>query len=138
METREDLFTNAKALLFDYVGTTTDWLTPVLGALKQNAPDGTNIDWKDFAYKWRADCFTFVAELVARNEPQMPTKDVYDKTLSRISDGKNLQWSEQQRFNLIRSWSELPAWDDTAEGIARLRKKFIVYAPHRSKSALTQ
>lgn len=126
MKTRNDQLKDAKALLFDYIGTTTDWLTPVLRALQENAPAGVDVDWKDFAYKWRAEFFTFVAELAERNKPLMSMNDVYDKTLARISQSKNLQWSEQQKSALIHSWSELPAWGDTAEGLARLRNKFIV------------
>jgi 2-haloacid dehalogenase len=134
-----------KALLFDYFGTVVDWLTPVSKALAENAPPGSNIDWTEFAHKWRDEFFIYQAELADENSSSevIPYNDVNDHALSRIQKGTNLQWTEEQRVNLINSWGQVIAWKDSVEGLRRLRKKYIVqvlhfaYSLHSLTSSLT-
>jgi len=126
MGSQIDTFKHAKALIFDYIGTTTDWLTPVSRALVENAPNGSNVDWTEFAYNWRKEFFVYLQELADNNSYWVPFNDVYDTTLSRLQNGTDLHWTDEQRTSLIRSWGGLIAWEDTVEGLRRLRERYIV------------
>jgi hypothetical protein len=126
MASQKDTFKDAKALIFDYIGTTTDWLTPVSRALVENAPKSSNVDWTEFAYKWRKEFFIYLEELADNNSDVVPFNDVYDTTLSRLQKGTDLHWTGEQRTSLIRSWGGLIAWEDTVEGLRRLRERYIV------------
>lgn len=126
MGSNKDAFKAAKALIFDYIGTTTDWLTPVSRALREHAPADSNVDWTEFAYRWRSEFFVYLKELADNNSELIPFNDVYNTTLSRLQRGTDLHWSEEQRMILISSWGGLIAWEDTVEGLRRLREKYIV------------
>lgn len=130
----KDAFKQTKALIFDFIGTTVDWLTPVSHSLQENAPLGSNIDWVQFAHKWRREFFVYLAELANNDSELIPFNDVYNTTLSRIS--ADLEWTPEQRMHLIDSWRGLIAWEDTAEGLRRLGEQYIVYSIERSSFLL--
>ncbi|CAG7853808.1 SubName: Full=Related to haloacid dehalogenase, type II-Burkholderia phytofirmans {ECO:0000313/EMBL:CCA67766.1} [Serendipita indica DSM 11827] len=117
---------HAKALLFDYMGTVTDWLTPVSRAFAENAPSGATQDWVAFAHKWRGQFFTQVAEINKNNSDFVSIHDIFDSTLSQIQAGTGLEWDKETREALIRSWGGLLAFKDSQEGLRRLREKYTV------------
>ncbi|KAG8797347.1 hypothetical protein FRC16_009001 [Serendipita sp. 398] len=121
----EEQLKQAKALVFDYMGTVTDWLTPVATALIATAPKGSTVDWTEFAHRWRKEFFIYLEERVNSTEV-LPLHDVYDHTLTRCQTGTGIEWSSEQRERLIRSWSGLVAWEDSREGLQRLRQKYLV------------
>lgn len=116
---------NAQALVFDFIGTATDWFTPVSQALIDNAPSGSQVDWSSFAHQWRTGFFKLVGDLAANNDI-IPLKDVFDRTLSILEKQESLHWTDEQRQVLLSSWVKMIPWEDTVEGIKRLREKYIV------------
>ena len=49
-------FSGIRALVFDVIGTTTDWHSPVQQALEVAAAKRTHLapqDWSKFAHEWR-------------------------------------------------------------------------------------
>jgi len=113
----------AKALFFDYFGTVVDWLSPVRQALADNAPAGTNVDWEEFAYKWRASFFLYVEKLADRQT--VAFEEVQRRCLLEASSNNQWGWSEAQIDSLIESWSMVVPWDDSVSGLQKLREKFI-------------
>ena len=62
----------------------------------------------------------------------VPIGEVFTRTLDTLSARKNIHWHDKEKEELIKSWSEMKAWEDTAEGLAKLRTKYIVYVPFNS------
>ncbi|KAG8836335.1 hypothetical protein FRC17_005621 [Serendipita sp. 399] len=121
----EEQLKQAKALVFDYMGTVTDWLTPVATALIANAPKSSTVDWVEFAHRWRKEFFAYT-ETLADGTEVASLHDVYDRSLSRCQSSLDFEWSSEQREKLIRSWSGLVSWVDSREGLQRLRQKYLV------------
>lgn len=44
------------------------------------------------------------------------------------------RWSEEARDEAVKEWHNLPGWADSAEGLQRLRKKFVVWVRGRKAS----
>jgi len=124
-----------KALVFDVIGTTTDWLTPVLHALQSNAapyPDlAKRIDWTDFAGRWRVGFAKYVQLQQAKPGAyqHIETFEVYRRVLDELCTEKHInQWSTETKADLVKSWVNMTAWEDTATGLSLLRQKFTLCA----------
>lgn len=79
--------------------------------------------------------FDYCVEL-RKYEPKekqyVPIGEVFTRTLDTLSARKDINWHDEEKEELIKSWSEMKAWEDTAEGLAKLRTKYIVYVPLNS------
>jgi len=120
---------NVRALVFDLIGTTTDWHTPVATALKAHAtayPKLASRDWNAFAHEWRGDFFKFVAGL-AKQGKEKPINEVYQSTLDALMSRERItEWDEAEQKDLIKSWAMMEAWRDTVPGLTALRNKFAI------------
>ena len=100
-----------RAILFDVIGTTMDWVTPVVGALQAAAapfPDLKDRDWTDFAHKWRNEFFVFVEELRISGEfVEDPYRVVLDVVLPRELGEHAGVWDETARDGLAQSWTKM-------------------------------
>src|SRR5258706_13606239 len=79
--------------------------------------------------------FDYFAEQRKRKPEEkqyVPIGEVFTLTLDILSARKNINWHDEEKEELIKSWSEMKAWEDTAEGLAKLRTKYIVYVPLNS------
>jgi len=56
----------------------------------------------------------------------VPVSEVFARTLDALSGRENINWDCEEKEKLIKSWSEMRAWEDTAQGLAKLRTKYIV------------
>jgi 2-haloacid dehalogenase len=113
----------AKALLFDYFGTVVDWLTPICEALADNAPAGSNVNWNEFAQKWRDSFFTYVAKL--GDGPMVAFEEVQRQCLLESSSNNQWGWSDAQINALVESWTRVTPWEDSVAGLQKLRDKYI-------------
>lgn len=113
----------AKALFFDYFGTVVDWLSPITNALVENAPAGRDVDWKEFAFKWRSSFFTVAPTLGDGNS--VTFEEVQRRCLLESSSNNQWGWSEDQINNLVQSWVLVVPWEDSALGLRKLRQKYI-------------
>jgi len=123
-----------KALVFDVIGTTTDWLTPVLQALQTHAapfPDLGSHNWTEFAQLWRVGFATYVRKQQANpgEYQHIETFEVYRRVLGELCTTKNItQWNADVKEELVKSWGSMTAWEDTATGLSLLKQKFILCA----------
>lgn len=114
---------HAKALLFDYFGTVVDWLSPISKALVDNAPAGVNVDWRNFAHKWRSSFFALTATLGDGN--LISFEEVQRRCLLESSSNNQWGWSEEQIDALVNSWVMVVPWEDSTPGLQKLRQKYI-------------
>ena len=116
-----------KALTFDVFGTVVDWYGSIVaeGEKFGNTHD-INIDWAQFALKWRAG-YGPAMDKVRRGE--LPWQNI-DALHRRILDNlletfEITDLNETEKDYLNRVWHRLKPWPDAVSGLERLRKGYI-------------
>lgn len=117
-----------RALTFDVFGTTVDWRSGVAAEARRiGALSGVNTDWQQLADSWRA---LYVPSMDRVRRGDLPWTN-FDR-LHRMSLDQVLRdldaegFDEDAREELTLAWERLPAWPDSAEGLARLASRFLV------------
>jgi 2-haloacid dehalogenase len=116
-----------KALAFDIFGTIVDWRSSIIREGERLSRErGLTIAWDEFADAWRAQ-YRPEMDLVRRGKlPWMKLDDLHRRMLDRLLAEYRIQdWTEAEiaHFNFV--WHRLTAWSDCAEGLERLRSRFI-------------
>jgi 2-haloacid dehalogenase len=117
-----------KALFFDVFGTLVDWRTSIAREAEiVLKPLGYTLDWFDFADRWRGK-YQGAMEKVRSGRIAFCKLDVLHRhnLESVLSDLELSGLSEDvlQRLNL--SWHRLDAWPDVTDGLARLKRRYLV------------
>jgi len=120
-----------KALVFDLMGTCTDWYSSVLPALHA-APALDALPpkaLKELAVDWRAG---FFKEVNMRREAAQPLEDI-DVTHRRVLNWLLLDrgvtpsmWDNGVRTKLVGAWHEQRGWPDAAGALERLKRKYFM------------
>jgi 2-haloacid dehalogenase len=117
-----------KVLLFDVFGTLVDWRTSIAREARQLlTPFGVDVDWGAFADAWR-DQYQPAMEAVRSGEIAFCKLDALHRRNLDI-ELRNFgleRIDEATRAQLNRAWHRLDAWPEVAEGMARLRTKYLV------------
>ncbi|WP_433664536.1 haloacid dehalogenase type II [Nocardia sp. CA-128927] len=123
--------TEIQVVSCDIFGTTVDWFTGV----SEQAADvfrtaGVDLDAEAFTNQWR-DMYRPAMQCVRDGERSWVYLDTLhreslDHLLGRHNVGAALD--EDARARLVRAWHLLPAWPDSIEGLARLRKRYTMAA----------
>ena len=117
-----------KALTFDVFGTVVDWRGSIIREGEQlGRARGIDIDWAEFADRWRAGYAPAMARV--RNGELPWTK--IDVLHRMILDGLLNEFgisglSEDEKDNWNQVWHRLAPWPDSVAGLTRLRQRFIV------------
>jgi len=130
--------TSIKALTFDVFGTAVDWRTTVIEeASRLGRAKCINTDWPGFADAWRAGYKPAMDRVRTGELPWMKLDEIHRMILDRLLaefDIAGMTEADKERLN--RVWHRLKAWPDSASGVARLRKRFIVAALSNGNMAL--
>ena len=124
----QNAYAKVKALTFDVFGTVVDWYSSIVAEGERfGNTHGINIDWAQFALKWRAG-YGPAMNKVRRGE--LPWQNI-DALHRRILDGLLDEFeitglSEAETDDLNRVWHRLKPWPDAVSGLGRLRKRYIV------------
>ncbi len=93
-----------QALVFDLMGTCTDWRSSILSALDSKLPLA---DSHSFAMDWRAGFFGEIhRRFQAGEDPEdidITHRRVLDRLLSECNIGMEA-WDEETRNDIVRSW----------------------------------
>jgi 2-haloacid dehalogenase len=118
-----------RACLFDVFGTVVDWQGGVARELAAVA-DGrglTGVDWLQFAKDWRA-MYSPSMEPIRRGTRPFVVLDVLHReslvTLLGRYGITGLRERDVDEMNL--AWHRLDPWPDAVEGVARLKRRYIV------------
>ena len=118
-----------RALTFDVQGTCADFCRPMrrMGEAVNRAK-GLDIDWRALSALWRALYRTVLDDVIAGRRPWIRVDRIYRETLDTLLDRHGLTeaFSAAERDELNAVWSQLEAWPDSVEGLARLRQRFVV------------
>lgn len=117
-----------RALTFDVFGTTVDWRAGVAAeARRLGALNGVHGDWGRLADDWRA-LYMPSMDRVRRGELPWTNFDrLHRMSLDQVMNDLALEsFDAAARDELTLAWERLPAWPDSAPGLARLAKRFTV------------
>ena len=126
---QEAALAGLRALTFDVQGTCADFCQPLLrmGA-EVNRTRGLAIDWAALSAGWRGLYRTVLDRIIAGEQPWQRVDRIYRETLDVLLEQHALAHlfspAERDEINLV--WSRLDPWPDSVEGLARLRRRFVV------------
>lgn len=120
---------NVRALTFDVQGTCADFCGPLLrmGAAVNRAK-GLEIDWGVLSADWRQLYRTVLDQIIAGQRPWLRVDRIYRETLDELlqQHGLSAAFTAAERDELNQVWARLDPWPDSVEGLARLRRRFVI------------
>lgn len=113
------------ALVFDVFGTVVDWRSGIIEATRSlTLPSGADLG--AFADDWRKEGYLApIAEIVSGARPYAPVEDLLAAPLDDLLKRHGLGLREPDQRPLLAAWSRLDPWPDVAEGLGRLRRRFL-------------
>ena len=117
-----------KALTFDVFGTVVDWYSSIVAeGEKFGETHGIDIDWAQFALKWRAGYGPAMNKVRHGELPWQNIDALHRVILDSLLDECSItDLTEADKDYLNRVWHRLKPWPDAVSGLTRLRKQYIV------------
>ncbi|VTU24506.1 (S)-2-haloacid dehalogenase 4A [Variovorax sp. PBL-H6] len=117
-----------KVIAFDVFGTVVDWCSGIAAEAERLLP---GIEGGAFALAWRAGyqpAMKSVMERVAASEGGFTLLDELHMGILEgvLRDFGIEQVDAARKRELNKAWHRLPAWPDAVEGLARLKRKYII------------
>jgi 2-haloacid dehalogenase len=130
---------DVKALAFDVFGTVVDWRGCVIRdgeALTRRT--SVKVDWGAFADAWRGEYAPSMRPIRDGERPWVNLDVLHFENLLATTKRFGVEGlSEQDLKWLNLTWHRLDPWPDAAEGIARLKRKYVVVTLSNGNIALT-
>jgi len=117
-----------KVIAFDVFGTVVDWYSGIAAEAERLLP---GIDGGAFALAWRAGyqpAMKSVMERLAAGEGGFTLLDeLHMGILGQVlQDFGRTDLDADTKRELNKAWHRLPAWPDAVEGLARLKRKYMI------------
>jgi 2-haloacid dehalogenase len=117
-----------KVIAFDIFGTVVDWYSGIAAEAERILP---GIDGGAFALAWRAGyqpAMKGVMERLAAGEGGFTLLDELHMGILQgvLRDFGVSELDSERKRALNKAWHRLPAWPDSVEGLARLKRKYII------------
>lgn len=117
-----------RALIFDVFGTVVDWRGSIIREGAQWGKEkGLEIDWGKFADQWRAG-YAPSMDKVRKGEVPWTKLDVLHRVIleSLLKEYNIVGLAEEEKDHWNRVWHRLTPWPDSVEGLARLKKNYVI------------
>src|ERR1700687_2116151 len=120
--------TEIRALTFDVFGTTVDWRSGVAAeARRLGTLQGVNADYERLAEAWRALYMPSMNRVRSGELPWTNFDRLHRLSLDQVLRDLDAEgFDDAAREEMTRAWERLPAWPDSAQGLARLASRFTV------------
>ena len=117
-----------EALFFDVFGTIVDWRTSIAREAKIILePLGYSLDWLAFADAWRAEYQPGMERVRSGRIPFSKLDIIHRVMLERIRPRFGLEKLDEPTLKELNlAWHRLDAWPDAAEGLQRLRTRYLM------------
>ena len=127
-----------KALVFDVFGTVVDWRGSIIHELETlGRQKGLSADWARFADDWRAGYQPAMQRVRTGTLPWTRIDDLHRMILDELLAKYAITGlSEAEKAHLNRAWHRLDPWPDAVEGLARLKRRFIIGTLSNGNTAL--
>lgn len=119
---------SVRALTFDVFGTVVDWRGTIIREGEQlGSAKGIDVDWADFADRWRAGYAPAMSRVRNGELPWTRIDVLHRMILDGLLDDFGITGlSEDEKDDWNRVWHRLAPWPDSVAGLTRLRQRFIV------------
>jgi 2-haloalkanoic acid dehalogenase type II len=124
-------FPKTKALIFDLMGTCTNWHASILKHLESLPPPSTlpSFSLSELALSWRSNFFISIHDRFENGLPQEDIDDTHRRILDKLLEERGVsweEWGEKEREMLVHGWHEQEPWADVIPALQRLKQKFFV------------
>jgi len=117
-----------KALAFDVFGTVVDWRGSIIreGAA-WGREKGLRVDWAKFADRWRAGYGPSMDKVRKGTLPWLKIDALHRLILDDLLKEFSINGlTEDEKDHWNRVWHRLAPWPDAVEGLARLKKNYVI------------
>ena len=127
-----------KALVFDVFGTVVDWRGSIIHELETlGRQKGLSADWARCADAWRGGYQPAMQRVRTGTLPWTRIDDLHRMILDELLAKYAITGlSEAEKAHLNRAWHRLDPWPDAVEGLARLKRRFIIGTLSNGNTAL--
>jgi 2-haloacid dehalogenase len=117
-----------QALTFDVFGTVVDWRGSVAREAEALlSPKGHALDWGGFADGWRARYVPAMAKVSRGERPFVILDELHRENLVGLLAEHGIgDLTEAEIDQLNLAWHRLDPWSDVLDGLARLKRRFIL------------
>jgi 2-haloacid dehalogenase len=117
-----------KAIFFDVFGTLVDWRSSIAREAETVLhPLGHIFDWSAFADAWRAEYQPSMEDVRSGRTAFCKLDVLHLRNLERILPRFGVvSLDAAAKHNLNLAWHRLDAWKDSAPGLRRLKRKFMI------------
>ncbi|MDQ0381619.1 haloacid dehalogenase type II [Amycolatopsis thermophila] len=122
---------DVRVIACDIFGTTVDWYSGVRDQVAEVfGAAGVELDPGGFASAWREEYLPSMRRVLDGSREWAYLDTLHRESLDGLLETHGVagKVDEQARARLVRAWHRLPAWPDSAEGLARLRSRYVVAA----------
>jgi 2-haloacid dehalogenase len=117
-----------KALTFDVFGTVVNWRDSIIReGVKLAKAKGLDVDWPVFADRWRGGYGPSMERVRTGDLPWTNIDTLHRMILDELLEEfgiTGLSEDEKQDFN--KAWHRLDPWPDSAPGLTRLKKGYVI------------
>ncbi len=119
---------NIKALTFDVFGTVVDWRNSIAAEAEALlAKEGHVVDGQAFALAWRARYQPSMEEVRAGRRPFVKLDILHRENLLDVLAAFGIVGVPTPAIDhLNRAWHRLAPWPDVVDGLARLKRRYII------------
>lgn len=115
---------NVTVLAFDIFGTVVDWHASIVREVQALYP---HVDANAFALAWRQGYQPAMARAMQTPQAWKLIDELHREILDDLLPRFGLDHlDDQERSHLNRVWHRLDAWDDSVEGLRRLKQRYFI------------
>jgi 2-haloacid dehalogenase len=117
-----------KALIFDVFGTVVDWRGSVIREGEElGRQKNLDVDWAAFADEWRARYAPSMDRVRCGELPWTNLDALHRASLEELLEEFGIEGlTEEEIDHLNKVWHRLDPWPDSVDGLARLKKRYVI------------
>ena len=116
-----------QALLFDVFGTVVDWRGSIVRELKRvGRRHGVRADWGAFADAWRSGYQPAMDRVRRGDSPWRSIDELHLEILVPLLERFGFRLRDAEVRELNAAWHRLKPWPDSARGLERLKRHFVI------------
>ena len=114
------------AVMFDVFGTVVDWRTSIANEVRQ-VPGLESIEGEHFADMWRGKYQPAMERIRNGSRPWAKLDKLHLENLIEVLEELDvISLSQDQIHHLNLAWHRLEPWQDSVEGLCRLKTRYII------------